>query len=76
MTPDQRVEELAEKLIAENNPVATDRASAMTAARRMLEDSDARTLDPDAGSPAEQDVIHRSSREAAETGGLTDPDEG
>ena len=71
-----RVEELAEKLLAEGDPAATDLSSARMAARRMIEDSDARTLDPDAGSPTEPDVIHRSSREATETGGLSDQTEG
>jgi hypothetical protein len=74
MTEERRVEELADKLIAEGDPVATDKEAAVTAARRMVEDSDARTLDPEAGSPDESDVIHRSSREATETGGS--PDEG
>lgn len=70
---DRRVKELAEKLRADGDPCAPDMKAALIAARTMIEDSDARTQDPEAGLPSEEEVIHRTSREATETGGLGDP---
>jgi hypothetical protein len=73
---EKRIEELAEKMVAEGDPAATDLPSARMAARRRLEDSDQRTLDPEAGRTSDSEAIHRTSREATETGGPDAPAEG
>ena len=67
----EKVERLAQKLLRGgdgNDTAGHDLESARRAARRMLEDSEARTeraanLDPD-----DDDVIRRSSSESAATG--------
>ena len=67
---EDKVEKLAAKLLrgGDGNHVATDIESARRMARRMLEDSEARTdqaadLDPDT-----DEVIRRTSTESAATG--------
>lgn len=62
---EERVEELALKLHADKDPAAPDMAAARRAARRMLQESERRVADPQAGHPAEPGVIHRTSEEAA-----------
>jgi hypothetical protein len=69
--PDDRVEMLAKKLLRggeENGLAAGDIESARKAARRILEDSEARTFDPATTDPENDEVIRRSSGETAASG--------
>lgn len=65
---DERVEKLARKLMRMGDPAAPDIESARRSARRMLEDSEERTLDPAARDPEDDGVIRRTSSETAATG--------
>ena len=67
-TFDDKVERLANKLFREGNPAAETIESARLAARRILEESEARTNDPATTDPENPDVIRRSSRETAADG--------
>ena len=67
----QRVEALAKKLLRsgdENGLAAGDIEGARRAARRMLEDSEARTNDPATRDPEHDGVIRRTSSETASSG--------
>jgi hypothetical protein len=66
---EEKVERLAQKLLRggdENG--AADIESARRAARRMLEDSEARTVQAADLDPDDEDVIRRSSSESAAVG--------
>lgn|SRR5687767_81064 len=68
---EEKVERLAHKLLRggdENGDVATDIESARGVARRMLEDSEARTTQATDLDPDDDDVIRRSSSESAASG--------
>jgi hypothetical protein len=68
---EEKVERLANKLLRGgdgNDPIAQDIESARRAARRMLEDSEARTAQASELDPDDPDVIRRSSSETAATG--------
>ncbi len=64
----ERVEALAQKILREPERGVTDIEAARTAARRMLEESEARTYDPAAHDHESDDVIRRSSSETASIG--------
>jgi hypothetical protein len=72
---EEKVERLAQKLMRGgdgNDAVANDIEAARRAARRMLEESEARTFDPNVYDHEDDGVIRRSSTETAasgETGG-------
>jgi len=68
---DERVEALAKKLLrggTENGLAADDIETARKVARRMLEDSEARTTDPATLDPEHDGIIRRSSGETASSG--------
>lgn len=68
---DEKVDRLAQKLLRggdENGGAAMDIESARRAARRMLEDSEARTAQATDLDPDDDDVIRRSSSESAASG--------
>lgn len=68
---DDKVESLAHKLLhggVENGLAAGDIASARRVARRMLEESQARTVQASTLEPDDEDVIRRSSGESAAVG--------
>ncbi len=68
---EEKVEGLAQKLLRggdDNGGAATDIESARRAARRMLEDSEARTTQGADLDPYDDDVIRRSSSESAASG--------
>ncbi len=58
-------ERAAELLQGTEGEVADDPAAAQLAARRILEDSEARVADPAARDPDDDSVIRRSSEETA-----------
>ena len=67
-----RVEHLAAKLMVEstdNGVGAGDIETARVMARRILEDSDARTRDPATRDPENEGIIRRESEETAASGG-------
>lgn len=67
----EKVERLAQKLLRGgdgNDTAALDIESARKTARRMLEDSEARTAQAMHLDPDDDDVIRRSSSETAATG--------
>lgn len=66
---EEKVEKLARKLLygGDGNDV-TDMDSARAAARRMIEESEARTLQGAELDPDDDDVIRRSSSETAASG--------
>lgn len=64
----ERVEALAKKIMNEPERGVNDIESARVAARRMLQESEARTYDPAAHDPESDDVIRRSSSETAAIG--------
>ena len=67
----EKVEKLAQKLLRggdENGVAADDLESARKVARRMLEDSEARTAQATDLDPDDDDVIRRSSSETAASG--------
>jgi hypothetical protein len=68
---EDKVEGLAQKLLRggdENGGAASDIESARRVARRMLEDSEARTAHATDLDPDDDDVIRRSSSETAASG--------
>jgi hypothetical protein len=68
---DEKVESLAQKLLhggVENGLAAGDIESARRVARRMLEESQARTEQASTLEPDDDDVIRRSSGETASVG--------
>jgi hypothetical protein len=65
---EERVEALAKKILHDPERGLEDIESARVAARRMLEESEARTYDPAAHDPEDEDVIRRSSSETAAIG--------
>jgi hypothetical protein len=65
---DERIEALAQKLLHDAERGLDDIDAARLAARRMLEESEARTYDPAAHDPEEEGVIRRSSSETAAIG--------
>ena len=68
---EEQVERLAQKLLRggdENGLAASDLEGARRAARRMLEDSEARTAQAADLDPDDEDVIRRSSSETAASG--------
>ena len=67
-TFETKVERLAQKLLRDGDPAASDEESARRAARRMLEDSEERTFDPATRDPEEEGVIRRSASETAASG--------
>lgn len=68
-TFEAKVDRLAQKLLRDGDPAAgDDEESARRAARRMLEDSEARTFDPATRDPEEDGVIRRSASETAASG--------
>jgi hypothetical protein len=73
---EDKVERLAAKLLrggTENGLAAGDMESARRSARRILEDSEARTFDPATVDPEDDGVIRRTSNETASTGESTSP---
>jgi hypothetical protein len=73
LTPgyEDKVEKLALKLLrggTENGLAAGDIESARRAARRILEDSEARTFDPATVDPEDDGVIRRTANETASSG--------
>ncbi|HWC15129.1 MAG TPA: hypothetical protein VG929_11155 [Actinomycetota bacterium] len=64
----ERVEALAQKILREPERGVTDIEAARVAARRMLQESEARTYDPAAHDHESDDVIRRSSSETASVG--------
>ena len=64
----ERVEALAQKILREPERGVTDIEAARVAARRMLQESEARTYDPAAHDHESDDVIRRSSSETASIG--------
>ena len=67
---EDRVEALAKKLLRSESHL-DDLDSARRAARRMLEDSDARTFDPATTDPELDEVIRRTSSETSSSGDTT-----
>lgn len=70
-TDDERVDQLARKLLrsaSENGLDPGDLEAARRQARRILEDSEARTRDPATTDPEHEGVIRRSSSETASSG--------
>lgn len=70
-TDEERVDQLARKLLrsaSENGLDPGDLEAARRQARRILEDSEARTNDPATLDPEHIDVIRRSSSETASSG--------
>lgn len=65
---DRRVEQLAKKLLHDPERQLDDIEAARRAARRMLEESDARTNDPAARDPESDGVVRRTSSETAAVG--------
>jgi hypothetical protein len=65
---EERVEALAKKLMHDTERDLPDIEAARKAARRMLEESEARTFDPAAHDHEDEDVIRRSSGETAAIG--------
>jgi hypothetical protein len=68
---DEKVERLAMKLLRggdENGSAAENMEAARRAARRMLEESEARTAEAVDLDPEDENVIRRSSSETAATG--------
>jgi hypothetical protein len=65
---EDRVDRLARKLLRDGDPAAPDLDAARKAARRMLEDSEERTMDHAAHDHEAEDKIRRSSGETAATG--------
>ena len=68
---EEKVERLAQKLLRggeENGIAAGDVEAARRVARRMLEDSEARTEQATELDPDDEDVIRRSSSESAASG--------
>ena len=68
---EDKVERLAQKLLRgteDNHPHVDDIEAARKAARRMLEDSEARTAEAWDLDPEDDNVIRRSSSETAATG--------
>jgi hypothetical protein len=65
---DDKIESLANKLMRSGEHDLPDIDAARRAARRMLEESEARTYDPAVHDPEDDDVIRRSSGETAATG--------
>ena len=65
---EERVQALAKKILNEPERGLEDLESALVAARRMLEESEARTFDPAAHDHETEDVIRRSSSETAAIG--------
>ena len=65
---EERVEALAKKILNETERGFEDIESARVAARRMLEESEARTFDPSAHDHETEGVIRRSSSETAAIG--------
>ena len=66
---EEKIEGLAQKLMhGTDENGATDIESARRAARRMLEDSEARTAQATELDPDDDDVIRRSSSESAASG--------
>jgi hypothetical protein len=65
---EDRVDRLARKLLRDGDPAAPDLEAARRAARRMLEDSEERTMDHAAHDHEAEDKIRRSSGETAATG--------
>ena len=75
-TYEEKVEGLAQKLLHGgdgNDSVANDIEAARRAARRMIEDSEARTAQAAELDPDDDDVIRRSSSETAATGESAHP---
>ncbi|MGH2731188.1 MAG: hypothetical protein ACRDJI_11360 [Actinomycetota bacterium] len=75
-TYDERVEKLAHKLLHGgdgNDSGATDIETARRTARRMIEDSEARTAQASELDPDDDDVIRRSSGETAAIGESSHP---
>ncbi len=73
---DERVERLARKLLHGgdgNGPAAQDIEAARRAARRILEESDGRTMQGYELEPEDDDVIRRSSSETASSGETSTP---
>ena len=73
---DENVESLARKLLRnadENGLAPDDIESARRVARRMLEDSEARTNDPATTDPELDDVIRRTSSETSSSGDSLSP---
>jgi len=65
-----RVEHLAAKLMVESTDNGVgDIETARVMARRILEDSDARTRDPATRDPENEGIIRRESEETAASGG-------
>lgn len=67
-TPDDRIDVLAQKLMAEPGNGVDDIESARVAARRSLEDSEERTFDRATLDPQADTVVRRDSEETAATG--------
>lgn len=68
---EEKIERLAQKLMRggdENGIAAGDIEAARRVARRMLEDSEARTAQATDLDPDDEDVIRRSSSESAASG--------
>ncbi|MBA2726112.1 MAG: hypothetical protein H0U53_09000 [Actinobacteria bacterium] len=68
---EERAKAAAAKLVGggtESSEAAQDEDTARIMARRVLEDSDARTHDPATVDPENDDVIRRGSEESAATG--------
>ena len=65
---DAKIERLAQKLLRDGDPSAPTLQAARRAARRRLEDSEARTFDPAVHDHEHSDAIRRSSSETAATG--------
>jgi hypothetical protein len=73
---EDKVEKLALKLLrggTENGLAANDIDSARRAARRILEDSEARTFDPATTDPEDDGIIRRTSNETASSGESISP---
>jgi hypothetical protein len=62
---EERARELLDGGREASAPVAEEPGEATRAARRILEDSEARTADPATTDPTDDDVIRRSSEETA-----------
>ncbi|HVF54065.1 MAG TPA: hypothetical protein VNC78_10765 [Actinomycetota bacterium] len=63
-----KIESLAAKMLRSGEHELPDMDAARRAARRMLEESEARTFDPAVTDHESDDVIRRSSGETAATG--------
>jgi hypothetical protein len=73
---EDKVEKLALKLLrggTENGLAAGDIESARRSARRILEDSEARTFDPATVDPEDDGIIRRTSNETASSGDSMSP---